>query len=312
MTLHVPLSPPIPENVTMCEKCGVLNHSGFWFACCGHGLCKKCYPQHLSVQCVVCHDADTRTGWTPNHIEQKQFSVIVFEAQGKTYHVHLKQFTHRSPELHFYITKALRVWFAAPDNDPNKLQVLGEGRFTLRLPNEEWQTLRVIVAWLYKHDPFEKTKDTPDVPFLLLAKVWLLADKLGFPALQNQIIRRLYVWTRAHNTRINLNIMNLVYKSTWPGCKLRKFMACLYAQRVDTEANIAAEPGFPIIEDTNAWVRSRDNYIFKQQNLHPLDIMVHHNNQNNFTEFEVREHGDAEGAVCGGQREGFFWRELGT
>jgi hypothetical protein len=100
-----------------------------------------------------------------------------------------------------------------------------------RLDVDEEEIVRLLVEWFYTQtlntcQPDEKLDDAASMEEdLLLAKFWVLADKLLLPQLQNQVLDRLHEVCEAVG-RLPLGCFHYAYSNTPPGSPLRQW--CVY------------------------------------------------------------------------------------
>jgi hypothetical protein len=100
-----------------------------------------------------------------------------------------------------------------------------------RLGVDEEEVVRLLVEWIYTQtlnirQPDEKLDDAASMEEdLLLAKLWVLADKLLLPQLQNQVLDRVQEICEAAG-RMPIGCLHYVYNNTPPGSLLRRW--CVY------------------------------------------------------------------------------------
>jgi hypothetical protein len=100
------------------------------------------------------------------------------------------------------------------------------------------EVVRLLVEWFYTQtlntrQPDEKLDDAASMEEdLFLAKLWVLADKLLLPQLQNQVLDRLQeIWEAAQ--RIDTRCIRYVNNNTPPGSPLRRWYAHKCASSLD-------------------------------------------------------------------------------
>jgi hypothetical protein len=104
-----------------------------------------------------------------------------------------------------------------------------EGQYQeYRLDVDEEEVVRLLVEWFYTQtlntrQPDEKLDDAATMEEdLILAKLWVLADKLLLPQMQNQVLDRVQEIRDAAG-RIPTECLHYVYNNTPPGSSLRRW-----------------------------------------------------------------------------------------
>jgi len=107
-----------------------------------------------------------------------------------------------------------------------------------RLDVDEEEVVRLLVEWFYTQTlntrrPDEKLDDAASMEEdLLLAKLWVLADKLLLPQLQNQVLDKLEEVCEAV-VRLPLGCLHYVYSNTPPRSPLRQWCVHRFAFMLD-------------------------------------------------------------------------------
>ncbi|TVY50522.1 hypothetical protein LCER1_G005361 [Lachnellula cervina] len=109
--------------------------------------------------------------------------------------------------------------------------------WTIKKPQKT--TGRLFVHWLYfqqllDRDDWEPSEDEDENLDLPLIQLYMLADKLLIPRLQNTIIQVMHQHVR-ENTLTSINALDYVYENTKMGSLLRRFILDLCACYMDPE-----------------------------------------------------------------------------
>ncbi|KAE8446893.1 hypothetical protein EG329_011524 [Mollisiaceae sp. DMI_Dod_QoI] len=121
--------------------------------------------------------------------------------------------------------------------------------------------VRLLVHWIYTQrlellqiqteNAVESTeKAEADMEFFItknecLVKLWVLADKLLMPALQNAIIGALEASRREKSTTVSAKLIGYVCENTGRDSPLRRYMVAQYAGHVHSEWLIAHDGQVP-------------------------------------------------------------------
>ena len=134
---------------------------------------------------------------------------------------------------------------------------------TYRLEENQEGTVRLLVLWLYTQTLDTCQHENPDDDVckvdedLCLAELWVLADKLLMPKLQNHTIREI-VRLRRESGRSTTVCLNYIYANTSKGSPLRALLehhcVCMFRGRFATDMP-TTQKGIPMQCSSN-WLAS--------------------------------------------------------
>jgi hypothetical protein len=115
---------------------------------------------------------------------------------------------------------------------------------TYRLEDTRERTVSLLVQWIYNNDTYV-TDD--DVGYVDLVALWILADKLCMPQLQNKVIDKLSKRTpKSGSQRAMIASLEMIYNQTESKSQLQKFAVEICALHV-TPDDIRETPElFPV------------------------------------------------------------------
>jgi hypothetical protein len=119
-----------------------------------------------------------------------------------------------------------------------------------RLDEDDSETVRLLIQWFYTQElgtrqPEEELEDRDCFQEdLALAKLWVLADKLLLPRLQNQVIEKMEEIRTALN-ELPTSCATYIYEKTAAGSPLRRWLVHVCAGWLDQEYFASNAGQFP-------------------------------------------------------------------
>ncbi|OCK78890.1 hypothetical protein K432DRAFT_331197 [Lepidopterella palustris CBS 459.81] len=133
---------------------------------------------------------------------------------------------------------------------------------TVPLPEDDPDTFAEFLSWLYCEKIFQ-TKDNPG--WMEISRLWVLADKLGIPTLQNKVMAEFPAkYTRLINKgNIHPKVLDFVYENTHEDSQLRKIIVDICAWGMEVEKYAKHKESMPteFLEDiSEVWLKKDRGY----------------------------------------------------
>lgn len=157
-----------------------------------------------------------------------------------------------------------------------------KNRFTQRrtepvlLSDADPDTFAEFLAWAYCGEVF---KGQSSVAWIQLCRLWVLADKLGAPKLQNLVIEHCNKRYDLDSGLVDRSAVEFVYNNTLPGSPLRRLVVDIWLQRLKKDHFDFVKKDLPrlFLEDLcSEWIERNESSGKGQNPLREREFKNHY------------------------------------